>query len=63
VSELLLGKRSMSPEMAARDAKQLRGTPEIWLRMQAARDLWEIDQDVDRLADVRPIDKRVLEAA
>jgi addiction module HigA family antidote len=63
VSELLLGKRSMSPEMAARVAKLLRGTPEIWLRMQAARDLWEIDQDGDRLADVRPIDKRVLQAA
>lgn len=63
VSELLHGKRSMTPEMAARVAKLLRSTPEIWLRMQAARDLWEIAQDQDRLADIRPIDKRQLEAA
>lgn len=63
VSELLHGKRSMTPEMAARVAKLLRGTPEIWLRMQAARDLWEIARDHDRLADIRPIDKRLLEAA
>ncbi len=63
VSELLHGKRSMTPEMAARVAKLLRGTPEIWLRMQAARDLWEIAIDQDRLADIQPIDKRLLEAA
>lgn len=63
VSELLHGKRSMTPEMAARVAKLLRGTPEIWLRMQAARDLWEIGNDQARLADVHPIDKRLLEAA
>lgn len=42
-------------------AKLLRGTPEIWLRMPAARDLWEIAQDPDRLADIRPIDRRQLE--
>jgi len=63
VSELLHGKRSMTPEMAARVAKLLRGTPEIWLRMQAARDLWEIEKDRERLAAIRPLDKRVLEAA
>ena len=63
VSELLHGKRSMTPEMAARVAKLLRGTPEIWLRMQAARDLWDIAQDKERLAQIRPIDKRLLEAA
>ena len=63
VSELLHGKRSLTPEMAARIAKLLRGAPEIWLRMQAARDLWEIEQDRARLAAVKPLDKRVLEAA
>ena len=63
VSELLHGKRSMSPEMAARVARLLRGTPEIWLRMQAARDLWEIEMDSDRLASVKPLNRRQLEAA
>jgi len=39
VSELLLGKRSLSAEMAARIAKLLRTSPESWLRMQGAVDL------------------------
>jgi addiction module HigA family antidote len=62
VSELLHGRRSLSPDMAARIAKLLRGEPAFWLRMQAARDLWEIEQDTDRLADVRPLERRTLEA-
>lgn len=44
VSELLQEKRALSPEMAARIAKLLRTTPESWLHMQAAVDLWEIEQ-------------------
>jgi antitoxin HigA-1 len=63
VSELLHERRALSPEMAARLAKVLHGAPEIWLRMQAARDLWEIQQHPERLADVKPIDKRLLRAA
>jgi antitoxin HigA-1 len=63
VSELLHERRALSPEMAARLAKLLHATPEIWLRMQAARDLWEIHQHPERLASVRPIDKRLLRAA
>lgn len=63
VSELLHERRAVSPEMAARLAKLLHGTPEIWLRMQAARDLWEIQQQPERLAGVQPIDKRLLRAA
>jgi addiction module HigA family antidote len=63
VSELLHARRSLTPDMSARIAKLLRGSAEFWLRMQAARDLWEIDQDAGRLADIRPIEKRVLEAA
>jgi plasmid maintenance system antidote protein VapI len=49
--------------MAARVAKLLHATPEIWLRMQAARDLWEIGRDPARLAAVLPVDKRLLRAA
>lgn len=39
VSELLHERRALTPEMAARIAKVLHATPDIWLRMQAARDL------------------------
>ena len=63
VSELLHEKRALTTEMAARIAKLLRTTPESWLRMQAAVDLWELEQDPEKLKGVRPIDKRVLEAA
>ena len=63
VSELLHEKRALSAEMAARVAKLLRTTPESWLRMQEAVDLWEIAQHPERLADVRPLDKAMLEPA
>jgi len=42
VSELLHEKRACSPEMAARLGRLLKTTPESWLKMQAARDLWEV---------------------
>lgn len=63
VSDLLLEKRALSPEMAARIAKLLRTAPQIWLRMQAARDLWEIEQHPERLSSVQPMDKRELRTA
>ena len=63
VSELLLEKRAMTPEMAARVGKLLHTTPESWLRMQAAVDLWELAQHPERLAAVQPIDKRALRVA
>lgn len=55
VSEVLHEKRALSPEMAARLARLLDTTPESWLNMQTALDLWEIAQDPDRLAEVEPI--------
>ena len=63
VSELLLGKRALSAEMAVRIAKLLRTTPESWLRMQEAVDLWELEQHPEWLAAVQPLEKRVLQAA
>ncbi len=55
VSELLHGKRAMTPEMAARVAKLLNTTPESWLRMQEAIDLWEVRQHPEKLAGIKPI--------
>ena len=61
VSELLHEKRALSPEMAARIARLLRTTPESWLRMQEAVDLWEIRRQPARLAAVEPLPKQRLE--
>ena len=60
VSALLHERRTLTPEMAVRLARVLRGTPEIWLRMQAARDLWELERNPEWLAAVKPIDKKAL---
>ena len=42
VSELLREKRADSPDMALRLARLLNTTPESWLNMQQAVDLWEL---------------------
>lgn len=43
VPELLHEKRTLSPDMALRLSKLLNTTPESWLRMQQALDLWELE--------------------
>jgi addiction module HigA family antidote len=55
VSELLLEKRAMTADMALRVAKLTRTTPESWLRMQEALDLWELERDEKRYRDIEPI--------
>ena len=44
VSELLHGKRALSADMALRLAKLLGTTPDSWLNMQQALDLWELER-------------------
>ena len=64
VSELLHEKRALSPEMSVRIAKLLNTTPESWLRMQEALDLWEVQQEPGKLSAVRPLPKsRLAEVA
>ncbi len=41
LSRLLNGKTGVSVDMALRLAQWLRTTPEVWLRMQEACDLWQ----------------------
>ena len=48
--------------MAARLGRLLGTTPESWLRMQEAVDLWEIRQSPERLAGIKPIGKNRLAA-
>jgi addiction module HigA family antidote len=55
VSELLLGKRAMSADMAIRVARLTGSTPESWLRMQEALDLWTLMQDAGRYREIEPV--------
>jgi addiction module HigA family antidote len=57
VSELLHEKRALSAEMALRLSKLLDTSPESWLAMQAAVDIWELNQQ-DVVGDVKPLPKR-----
>ena len=41
LSDLLHEKRALTAEMAVRVAKVIGGTPEGWLHMQEALDLWK----------------------
>jgi addiction module HigA family antidote len=62
VSDLIHEKRAMTPEMAARIGKLLETSPESWLRMQEAVDLWEVQQHPERLAGIKPIKSALLAA-
>lgn len=55
VSELLLEKRAMSPDMAVRIGRLTNTTPDSWLRMQTAVDLWELERDPKRYRHIEPI--------
>ena len=55
VSELLLEKRAMSPDMAVRIGRFTNTTPDSWLRMQATVDLWELERDPKRYQHIEPV--------
>ncbi len=55
VSELLLEKRALTADMAMRVGKLMNTTPESWLRMQEAVDLWELEQDPKRYRHIEPV--------
>ena len=55
VSELLLAKRALSADMAIRMGRLTDTTPESWLRMQEAVDLWELEQDPKRYRHIEPV--------
>lgn len=62
VSELVHEKRGLSAEIAVRLAMVLRTTPETWMRMQQAVDLWEARQDAGKFEKVQPLPKALLAA-
>ena len=49
VSEILHGHRSLTPDMAIRISRLIGGTPDGWLRMQQAIDLWDLEHSKSRL--------------
>ena len=53
-SELINGRSGVSPEMALKLSKALKTTPELWLNMQQAYDLWQAKQRVN-LDDIEVI--------
>lgn len=55
VSELLHEKRALSPDMAVRIGKFTNTTPESWLQMQLAVDLWDLEQEPARYKHIRPV--------
>ena len=54
LSRILKGQSSISPEMALRLSKALGRSPESWLTMQHAYDLWQAKKKV-RLTNVSKI--------
>ena len=60
LSRVLSGRSAVRPEMALRLAKALGRSPESWLAMQVARDLWVARNNLD-LASVSEL--RLAEAA
>ena len=55
VNRLVNGQSGISPEMALRLSKALGRSPESWLAMQHAHDLWSARQTVD-LSKVEPLE-------
>ncbi|ADZ92732.1 HigA family addiction module antidote protein [Marinomonas mediterranea] len=54
LSRVLKGQSAVSPEMALRLSKVLGRTPESWLAMQNAYDLWQAKQHLN-LSNVHPV--------
>jgi antitoxin HigA-1 len=55
VSEIVNEKRSLSPDMAIRIGRFTNTTPESWLRMQEALDLWVLESDPTRYLHLKPL--------
>lgn len=52
-SRLVNGKAAVTPEMALRLSALLKTTPDLWLNMQNAYDLWRLSQC--RQFDIQPL--------
>ena len=60
VSEILHGRRPVTPDMAIRIGRFCGNGPEVWLRMQAALDLWSHARtDPELRAQLVPIEREL----
>lgn len=56
INELLLGKRSVSTEMALRLSRLFSNTPEFWLKAQMEVDIWEASRSLkEAMERIRPL--------
>lgn len=57
LSDILAGRRSITPDTAARLGRFFRVDPRNWLNLQVAYDLWKIERESGRQLnrDVRPL--------
>jgi addiction module HigA family antidote len=54
VSELRHEKRGLTAEMAVRVSKVVGGSPESWLRMQEALDIWQAEMNFKENPSLAP---------
>ena len=60
ISEIIHERRRLTPDIAFRLAKVFNSTPEMWLNMQQAVDLWEANKNHGREYDkIRPLQEAV----
>ena len=56
VNELLRERRAVSPEMALRLGRLFGNSPELWLNLQRAVDLWDANQAIrEEVERIRPL--------
>lgn len=56
INELLRERRSITPAMALRLSRLFGNSPEFWLNVQHARDLWESEKQIqEELTKIRPL--------
>ena len=57
LSEILAGRRSITPDTAARLGRYFRVDPRNWLNLQTAFDLWKIEEESGQQLnrDVKPL--------
>ena len=61
ISEIIHERRKITPDIAFRLAKVFNSTPEMWLNMQQAVDIWEINRNYGQEYEkIRPIGEVVL---
>jgi HTH-type transcriptional regulator/antitoxin HigA len=58
VSEIVNGKKEITPEAATQIAVALGTSPETWLRLQSAHQLWRLSRDEDQVAKAASVGTR-----